>query len=103
MLDTITPAGAIDECINEGILAEFFRDRRTEVLEMAVLDFTFERREKLIERDSREEGIELGKTLVAENMLKAGRPVEEIQNFTGLSVDTIMKIANEPEGCMSQM
>lgn len=51
---------AIDECVEEGILAEFFIKRREEVLEMAALDFTFERREKLIARDNREEGREEG-------------------------------------------
>lgn len=51
---------AIDECINEGILTEFFREHGKEVVEMEALDFTFERREKLIRRDSLEEGIEIG-------------------------------------------
>ena len=52
---------AIDECVEEGILAEFFIKRREEVLEMAALDFTFERREKLIARDNRQEGREEGR------------------------------------------
>ncbi|MGN0160494.1 MAG: hypothetical protein ACI4AQ_03805, partial [Lachnospiraceae bacterium] len=114
---------AIDECIKENILAEFFRSRRAEVLEMAVLDFTFERREELIARDSREEGIELGRSQgrtegieiglgrgiaqgrtegieigynqVAEKMLKAKKPFEEIMEFTGLSADELKKLANK--------
>jgi hypothetical protein len=52
---------AIDECIKENILAEFFTKRRAEVLEMAVHDFTFERQLKLTARDSREEGREAGR------------------------------------------
>ena len=51
---------AIDECISEGILAEFFKKHRKEVIEMEALDFTFERREKLIRRDSLAEGMEMG-------------------------------------------
>ncbi|MDE6568705.1 MAG: hypothetical protein K2K70_13385, partial [Lachnospiraceae bacterium] len=51
---------AIDECISEGILADFFSEHRREVVEMAALDFTFERREKLIRRDSLEEGEKIG-------------------------------------------
>ena len=118
---------AIDECITEDILAEFFKSRRAEVLEMAVLDFTFERREELIARDSREEGIELGrsqgrtegielgrsqgrtegielgrsqgrteeKSQVAEKMLKANKPFEEIMEFTGLSADELKELANK--------
>lgn len=52
---------AVDECIGEDILAEFFREHRGEVVEMAALDFTFERREKLIRRDSLEEGLITGR------------------------------------------
>ena len=51
---------AIDECIGEGILADFFSEHHKEVVEMAALDFTFERREKLIRRDSLEEGEKIG-------------------------------------------
>ncbi|MDE6567313.1 MAG: hypothetical protein K2K70_06240 [Lachnospiraceae bacterium] len=52
---------AVDECIGEDILTEFFRKHRREVVEMAALDFTFERREKLIRRDSLEEGLIAGR------------------------------------------
>jgi predicted transposase YdaD len=51
---------AIDECIKEEVLAGFFTRRRTEVLEMAVHDFTFERQLEMTARDSREEGREVG-------------------------------------------
>ena len=65
---------------------------------MAVLDFTFERREKLIARDSREEGrtegIEIGYNQVAEKMLKAKKTFEEIIEFTGLSADELKELAN---------
>ena len=51
---------AVDECIREDILAEFFREHQAEVVKVAALDFTFERREKLIRRDSLEEGMAKG-------------------------------------------
>lgn len=51
---------AVEDCIRQDILAEFFRTHRKEVEEVAALDFTFERREELIRRDSLEEGIEKG-------------------------------------------
>ncbi len=51
---------AVEECIRENILADFFRNHRREVTHMVMLDFTFERREKLIRRDSLEEGMEIG-------------------------------------------
>ncbi len=52
---------AMDECIAEGILEEFFTGRRQEVLDVAALDFTFERQLELTARDSREDGIEIGR------------------------------------------
>ena len=51
---------AVEDCIRQDILSEFFRIHRKEVEEVAALDFTFERREELIRRDSFEEGIEKG-------------------------------------------
>lgn len=47
---------AIDECIEQSILADFFASRKEEVLEMAVLDFTFERQLELTRRDEYEDG-----------------------------------------------
>ena len=47
---------AIDRCIEEGVLEEFFQERRREVLKVAMLDFTFERRIELAKRDSKLEG-----------------------------------------------
>ena len=74
---------------------------------MAVLDFTFERREKLIARDSREEGreegIAIGRRQVAGNMLKANKSIEEIKEFTGLSADTLKELANELEAHVTQV
>ncbi len=52
---------AIDECIEENILKEFFLARRDEVTKMTEIDMTFETREKLIRRDAREEGREEGR------------------------------------------
>ena len=47
---------AIDECINEDILKDFFINRRYEVEKVTKLDFTFETREKMIRRDAKAEG-----------------------------------------------
>ena len=51
---------AIDECIAEDVLKDFFEKRRDEIMEVAVLDFTYEKRLEYTARDSREEGIEEG-------------------------------------------
>ena len=51
---------SVDECISQGILSDFFRNRRREIEKVAALDFTFERREKLIARDNYEDGRNAG-------------------------------------------
>ncbi|MBR6344835.1 MAG: hypothetical protein IKR70_03795, partial [Lachnospiraceae bacterium] len=77
---------AIDECIEEGILKDFFTTRRDEVTKVTHLDFTFETREEMIRRDTREEAREelLGElqpqidALKAEN-LKQAKIIEELR------------------------
>ncbi len=50
---------AIDDCIKEGILEKFFREHRAEVIKVANLDYTWEKREELIRAEEYEEGIEI--------------------------------------------
>jgi hypothetical protein len=47
---------AIDRCISEGVLKDFLIERRSEVVKMMQLDYTFERQLTLERQDSREEG-----------------------------------------------
>ena len=42
-----------------------------------------------------EQGIEQGIELVAEKMLKANKPAEEIRNFTGVSMDKLKEMADK--------
>lgn len=51
---------AIDRCIEENVLREFLIRRRTEVVKVMKLDYTFDRRLILEREDSREEGYEDG-------------------------------------------
>ena len=75
---------AMDECIEEDVLAEFFSRRREEVLRMEVLDFTFERRLELTARDSREDTIF---SLASEGDISVARGAEKLQ----LSVEEFVK------------
>jgi hypothetical protein len=47
---------AIEECIQEGVLVDFLKNRRKEVTKNMVLDYTWERREEMIRKEEREEG-----------------------------------------------
>ena len=60
---------AIDECIEEDILRDFFLENRDEVVKVTDIDMTFETRLAYVKRDSYEEGLEDGR---AEG-LKEGR------------------------------
>ncbi len=76
---------AIDECISEGILADFFERRRFEVVENALLDMTFEKREKLIARDNRElgreEGIEIGLRILINTLKNISEDFDYVYNM----------------------
>ena len=83
---------AIDECISEGILAEFFKKHRKEVIEMEALDFTFERREKLIRRDSLEEGIMKGKIEMLNEM---NYSISDISTKLAISEQKVQEILQQ--------
>ncbi|MCM1025989.1 MAG: transposase [Roseburia sp.] len=51
---------AVDECVSENILAEFFGEHRKEIVEMGVYDFDQELYERLLREDSEEIGMEKG-------------------------------------------
>ena len=59
---------AIDNCIENYVMEEFFRENRNEVAKNMVLDYTWERREELIRaeeyEDGRQEGMALLKAVV---------------------------------------
>lgn len=54
---------AIGYCINNGILREFFETRKTEVLRMTKVDYTFERRMKLNYDEGRDDRMKLGEKM----------------------------------------
>ena len=64
---------AIDRCIREGVLREFLMRRRTEVVKVMKLDYTFDRQLMLEREDSREEGRELGRQEGREEGREEGR------------------------------
>lgn len=51
---------AVDYCIEHEVLADFFVQKKAEVVKTMTIDMTYERRMELIARDSREEGIQEG-------------------------------------------
>ena len=88
---------AIDECIEKGILAEFLRKNRAEVLRMCLFEYDQEKHLQQERDDSKEEGrkegISIGKIgmhvqLVREGDLKPARAAEKAK----MTAEEFMKI-----------
>ncbi len=47
---------AMDDCISEGILKDFFEKNRRKVMDVSILEFSIEKHEKLLKEEGREEG-----------------------------------------------
>ena len=101
---------AVDECIREGILAEFLTRNRNEVISMSIFEYDKELEEKKLRKAEfeagREAGLTEGKTLgyesaaleIAKRMLQSNKfSLDEIANFSGLSIDEIKKLCTNKE------
>ena len=70
---------AIKECIQQGILAEFLLQNRTEAIQMSIFEYDEEREMKLIRADERELGREEGKAIGLEEGERKGSERSMIQ------------------------
>ncbi len=102
---------AVDECIQEGILDEFLRKHRSEVIGMSIFEYNKEEEERKLRKaeyeagydsgyDSgkeagydlgRKEGIEENMRKIVCAMLASGETLEKIAQYTGYSVQKIEK------------
>ena len=80
---------AIEDCIENHVLEDFFRDRKDEVKKMTHLDYTWEKREQMIRKEEFEDGMEQEKRNTAARMVKLQIPVEQIAQAVGESVGTV--------------
>ena len=92
---------AIDRCIEENVLREFLIRRRTEVVKVMELDYTFDRRLMLEREDSREEGRAEGRienliTLICKKLRK-NKEIEEIADDLEEDVEVIEPICRMAE------
>ena len=108
---------AIEDCIENHVLEDFFRDRKDEVKKMTHLDYTWEKREQMIRKEEFEDGMERG---IAQGMeqgiergvgqgrvqilteqvcrkLKKGKTPEEIADALEEPVENIQKICRIAE------
>ena len=94
---------AVDECIEEGILAEFLMKNKAEVIKVSIYEYDKEFEEKKLRKAEDEAGveagIELGERSLLENQirkkLKKGKPIEQIADELEEAVTTIQRIIEE--------
>ena len=85
---------AVDECIREGILAEFLARSRNEVISMSIFEYDKELEEKKLRKAEYEYGFAEGEKHaaieIAKRMLKTSNfSLEEIAAFSGVSLDDV--------------
>ena len=96
----------MDECISEGILAEFFRESREEIVEMGIYEFDQELYDKVLRDDGEVIGIEKGKKIgrkegmgigirICQEILEGKKDNEMIAKSSGCSVEEIKKIREQ--------
>lgn len=83
---------AIDSCIEDNILAEFFRRKKHMILTADALDYTYERRIELERRDAREEGKAEGIQFVIKRALLKGHSPEMVAEFNDVPIEEVLRI-----------
>ena len=100
---------AVEECIKEGILAEFLIQNRAEVISMSIFEYNKDEEEKKLRKAEfeagREAGIEEGRMAGMEELLKQqiqrklskGKSIDEIAEELEESVTVIQNLIGEHE------
>jgi predicted transposase/invertase (TIGR01784 family) len=95
---------AVDYCIENDILKPFMEKHRLEVVKMLLEDITVEDEIEAAREEGMEDGIEIGvekgigigsersRLEIARKMKIAGKPLNEIADFTGLPTEEIKKL-----------
>lgn len=107
--DAITRA--VDECIEEGILAEFLLKNKTEVIKVSIYEYDKEFEEKKLRKAEyeagrqdgieigRQDGIEIGKQIflgkLVKKKLEKGKSIEQIADELEEDINVIQKTAEE--------
>ena len=87
---------AIEDCIQNHVLEDFFRNRKDEVRKVTHLDYTWEKREKLIRKEEYEDGKAAGKS-EGKVSGKAESIIELLENLGKISEELQTKIMSEKD------
>ena len=81
---------AVDDCIRDGILEDFLRANRSEVLGMSIFEFDREEYLNMVRTEEYEEGAYDKAVATAKNFIAMGvLTIEQIAQGTGLSVEEV--------------
>ena len=84
---------AVDECIQEGILEDFLRANRAEVLKVSIFEYDKEEEEKKLRKAEFEFGREEGRKEVLKYMMDTGKySLEEIAEIFHISIEEVEEI-----------
>ena len=95
---------AVDDCIQEGILEEFLRKHKSEVIGMSIFEYNKEEEERKLRKAEYEAGYDSGYDLgrkegneekmrkIVRVMLASGETLEKIAKYTGYSIQEIKKL-----------
>lgn len=94
---------AVNECIEEGILAEFLIKNKAEVIKVSIYEYDKEFEEKKLRKAEYEAGVEAGIELGEQNFLKTivrkklekGKSEEQIANELEEEITIIQRIIEE--------
>ena len=90
---------AVDECIRQGILAEFLQQNRAEVTKMGIFEYDEEKVKRLLRKDAYEDGQAKG---IIETSLEHGASEQEILERLQNKLDISPQIAKEYFDKLSQ-
>lgn len=102
---------AVEECISEGILSEFFREHKKEIVEMGIYEFDQEVHDRVLREDAEaigiekgiEKGIEIGKSQgimgirICKEIMEGKTDNKMIAESIGCTIEEVEKIRKQFE------
>ena len=87
---------AVEYCIDNHILEEFFRERGSEVVKNMTIDMTFETRQKLFTKEAYEDGKAEGKAMLLKAQINDGLiTIEKAAEYAEMPVDELKRLIEE--------
>ena len=80
---------AVNECIQEGILTDFLRKNKAEVVAMSIFEYDKEKEEKMLRKAEYEAGYNSGKMEDAISFYRLGLPVSRIAEGLKIPAETV--------------